>query len=156
MNLDSQLEQVFATNFQVYYRTHVAHVNTVGRNFYSDHKLLQKIYEGLQANIDTLAEFLRTLKLQMPQSLEIVVELGSTPDSMVTGDALQLLTGVYEDLEIMIDEYLALNTVAEEEDHPEIANYAQDQIRLLRKSCWMLSSILDDTDPDDAEDLFED
>jgi len=156
MNLDSQLEQVFATNFQVYYRTHVAHVNTVGRNFYSDHKLLQKIYEGLQANIDTLAEFLRTLKLQMPQSLEIVVELGSTPDSMVTGDALQLLTGVYEDLEIMIDEYLALNTVAEEEDHPEIANYAQDQIRILRKSCWMLSSILDDTDPDDAEDLFED
>jgi len=156
MNLDSQLEQVFATNFQVYYRTHVAHVNTVGRNFYSDHKLLQKIYEGLQANIDTLAEFLRTLKLQMPQSLEIVVELGSTPDSMVTGDAIQLLTGVYEDLEIMIDEYLALNTVAEEEDHPEIANYAQDQIRILRKSCWMLSSILDDTDPDDAEDLFED
>jgi len=156
MNLDSQLEQVFATNFQVYYRTHVAHVNTVGRNFYSDHKLLQKIYEGLQANIDTLAEFLRTLKLQMPQSLEIVVELGSTPDSMVTGDAIQLLTGVYQDLEIMIDEYLALNTVAEEEDHPEIANYAQDQIRILRKSCWMLSSILDDTDPDDAEDLFED
>ena len=156
MNLDSQLEQVFATNFQVYYRTHVAHVNTVGRNFYSDHKLLQKIYEGLQANIDTLAEFLRTLKLQMPQSLEIVVELGSTPDTLVTGDALQLLTGVYEDLEIMIDEYLALNTVAEEEDHPEIANYAQDQIRILRKSCWMLSSILDDTDPDDAEDLFED
>jgi len=156
MNLDSQLEQVFATNFQVYYRTHVAHVNTVGRNFYSDHKLLQKIYEGLQANIDTLAEFLRTLKLQMPQSLEIVVELGSTPDSMVTGDAIQLLTGVYQDLEIMIDEYLALNTVAEEEDHPEIANYAQDQIRLLRKSCWMLSSILDDTDLEDADDLFED
>jgi len=156
MNLDSQLEQVFATNFQVYYRTHVAHVNTVGRNFYSDHKLLQKIYEGLQANIDTLAEFLRTLKLQMPQSLEIVVELGSTPDSMVTGDAIQLLTGVYQDLEIMIDEYLALNTVAEEEDHPEIANYAQDQIRILRKSCWMLSSILDDTDLEDADDLFED
>jgi DNA-binding ferritin-like protein len=74
MNLDSQLEQVFATNFQVYYRTHVAHGNTV----------------------------------------------------------------------------------AEEEDHPEIANYAQDQIRILRKSCWMLSSILDDADDLDEEDLFED
>ena len=156
MNLDSQLEQVFATNFQVYYRTHVAHVNTVGRNFYSDHKLLQKIYEGLQANIDTLAEFLRTLKLQMPQNLEIVVELGSTPDSMVEGNAIQLLQGVYQDLEIMIDEYLALNTVAEEEDHPEIANYAQDQIRILRKSCWMLSSILDDAEDDEVDDLFED
>jgi DNA-binding ferritin-like protein len=154
MNLDSQLEQVFATNFQVYYRTHVAHVNTVGRNFYSDHKLLQGIYEGLQSNIDVLAEFLRTLRLQMPQSLGIVIETSSTPDSMVTGNAIQLLRGVYDDLEIMIDEYLALNMLAEEENHPEIANYAQDQIRLLRKSCWMLDSILEDSE-DENDDLMD-
>jgi DNA-binding ferritin-like protein len=132
----------------------VAHVNTVGRNFYSDHKLLQGIYEGLQSNIDVLAEFLRTLRLQMPQSLGIVIETSSTPDSMVTGNAIQLLRGVYDDLEIMIDEYLALNMLAEEENHPEIANYAQDQIRLLRKSCWMLDSILEDSE-DENDDLMD-
>jgi DNA-binding ferritin-like protein len=48
MTTESQLQQVFANNFVAYFRTHVAHVNTQGRNFYSDHKLLGKIYEDLQ------------------------------------------------------------------------------------------------------------
>lgn len=152
MELVSKLEEVFATNFQVYYRTHVAHVNTVGRNFYSDHKLLQGIYEGLQSNIDDLAEFLRTLKAVMPESLGTVIALGATGDTMVSGDADELLAGVYDDLEIMIDLYQELNSIANEEMHDEIANYAQDQMRLLRKSCWMITSTLDGRTPKEESD----
>jgi DNA-binding ferritin-like protein len=151
MDLISQLEQVFATNFQIYYRTHVAHVNTVGRNFYSDHKLLQGIYEGLQENIDTLAEFLRTLRTMMPNHLNAIIELSATADNAVTGTSEELLQGVYDDLEIMIDQYLDLNTVADAEGHPELSNFAQDQLRLLRRSCWQLRSILED----EAEELYE-
>lgn len=143
MNLIDTLEQVFATNFQVYYRTHVAHVNTTGRNFFSDHKLLEGIYEGLQGNIDTLAEFLRTLRTPMPGSLGTVIALGATADNEVMGDADMLLEGVYEDLEIMIDLYQDLNSVADDENHDEIANFAQDQMRLLRKSCWMIRATLE-------------
>jgi starvation-inducible DNA-binding protein len=143
MNLIDALEQVFATNFQVYYRTHVAHVNTVGRNFYSDHKLLEGIYEGLQSNIDDLAEFLRTLRSQMPASLGTVIELGATADREVLGDADMLLESVYEDLEVMIDLYQDLNAVAADANHDEIANYAQDQVLDLEKSIWMLRSTLE-------------
>ena len=143
MDLISTLEQVFATNFEVYYRTHVSHVNIVGRNFFSDHKLLQKIYEDLQDNIDTQAEFLRTLRTLMPQNLSAVQGLSATGDHEALGDAEQLLQGVYDDLEIMIDLYQQLNEVAEEESHDEIANYAQDQMRGLRKFCWMIRSTLE-------------
>jgi starvation-inducible DNA-binding protein len=151
MDLISTLEQVFATNFEVYYRTHVAHVNTVGRNFYSDHKLLQGIYEGLQDNIDALAEMLRTLRATMPNSLSAVQGLATTGDREVTGDAIALLQSVYDDLDVMIDLYQDLNVVAEEEYHSEIANFAQDQMRLLRKSCWMLRSVLEDRDTDEDD-----
>jgi hypothetical protein len=151
MDLTSQLEQVFATNFEVYYRTHVAHVNTVGRNFVSDHKLLQGIYEGLQENIDTLAEMLRTLRAMMPNSLTTIQSLASTDDHEVTGNAIELLQGVYNDLEVMIDLYQDLNVVAEEEYHSEIANFAQDQMRLLRRSCWQLRSVLEDRDTDEDD-----
>ena len=151
MDLISQLEQVFATNFEVYYRTHVAHVNIVGRNFYSDHKLLQGIYEGLQGNIDTLAEMLRTLRATMPNSLATVQGLATTGDREVTGDAIELLQSVYNDLEIMIDLYQDLNVVAEEEYHSEISNFAQDQLGLLRKSCWMLRSVLEDQDTNEDD-----
>jgi starvation-inducible DNA-binding protein len=143
MDLISTLEQVFATNFEVYYRTHVSHVNTVGRNFYSDHKLLQKIYEELQDNIDTQAEFLRTLRTLMPESLGTVLELSATGDRNASGDADDLLQGVYDDLEVMIDLYQQLNEVADEEQHDEIANYAQDQMRSLRRFCWMIRSTLE-------------
>jgi DNA-binding ferritin-like protein len=34
-------------------------------------------------------------------------------------------------------------TVAEEEGHQEIANYAQEQVLDLGKSIWMLDSTLD-------------
>ena len=143
MDLISTLEQVFATNFEVYYRTHVSHVNTVGRNFYSDHKLLQKIYEELQDNIDTQAEFLRTLRTLMPESLGTILELSATGDRNASGDADDLLQGVYDDLEVMIDLYQQLNEVADEEQHDEIANYAQDQMRSLRRFCWMIRSTLE-------------
>jgi DNA-binding ferritin-like protein len=84
----------------------------------------------------------------MPKNLGAIQELSVTNDTEVTGNAITLLQAVYDDLETLIDLYKDLNTVAEEEDHSEIANYAQDQLRLLRKSCWMLRSIFEDEDAD--------
>jgi DNA-binding ferritin-like protein len=143
MDLQSTLEQTFATNFQVYFRTHSAHVNIVGRNFYSDHKLLQKIYEGLQADADTLGELLRTIQAFFPRNLTQVIADSATDDRTVEGTSEELLQGVYDDMEVMIDQYTELYHAAEAEDHIEISNYAQDQLRVMRKTCWMLRSILE-------------
>jgi DNA-binding ferritin-like protein len=158
MNLIETLEQVFATNFQVYYRTHVAHVNIVGRNFISDHELLGGIYEGFQGNIDTLGEMLRTLKRKMPNSLGKVQSLSVVGDIPVTGTSEELLQSVYDDLDIMIELYTDLYRVADEEQHTEISNFSQDQLGLLRKSCWKLRSVLEDSDEeeDDGDEEYSD
>jgi starvation-inducible DNA-binding protein len=144
MKLQSQLEQTFATNFTSYYRAHVAHVNVVGRNFVSDHKLLQKIYEDLQGNIDTLAEKLRTIRAEMPRNLDAVAELSVNPTTEVRGDSQDLLTLVRNDQETLCDEYLDLMLAAEADGHPEISNYAQDRLTVHRKFIWMLDSTLDE------------
>ena len=70
MSLKSTLKEVFNTNFVSYTQAHIAHLNIVGRNFYSDHKLLNHIYDALQADIDTIGEFIRTLNDMAPESLE--------------------------------------------------------------------------------------
>jgi len=57
MTTQQQLTQVFCDNFVTYYRSHVAHVNILGRNFRSDHKLLQGVYERRQAQVDVIAAF---------------------------------------------------------------------------------------------------
>ena len=143
MSTESQLQQVFANNFVAYFRTHVAHVNTQGRNFYSDHKLLGKIYEDLQEQTDTLAELLRTVQEFMPTSLASVMESSQVVDTPVEGSADSLLEDVRADLEQLKADHEELMMVAEEDGHKEIANYAQDRILKLAKYIWMLDSTLD-------------
>ena len=54
-----QLTEVFNDNFVAYYRSHVAHINIIGRNFASDHALLNGIYDDLQDQIDNLKRELK-------------------------------------------------------------------------------------------------
>jgi DNA-binding ferritin-like protein len=143
-DLINKLTDVFNTNFVSYYKTHVAHVNIVGRNFYSDHKLLGKIYEALQADIDTIAEFLRTLAAVMPESIGTVVSGSKIDDDDVFGSADELLEGVLRDLTAMIALYRELDELAEEADEDQISNFAQDRETVLTKFCWMLRSTLEE------------
>jgi DNA-binding ferritin-like protein len=143
MSTQQQLTQVFCDNFVTYYRSHVAHVNIMGRNFRSDHKLLQGVYERRQAQVDVLAELLRTLKVFMPHCLTDIMEGSEISDEPIEGDADELLEAVREDLELLKGCYEELMAVADDEGHAEISNYAQDQILDIAKSIWMLSSTLD-------------
>ena len=143
MTTAEQLNQVFCDNFVAYYRSHVAHVNIQGRNFRSDHKLLQGVYERRQAQIDVLAELLRTVSAFMPVSIAEVLTCSEISDSDIEGDADELLNAVRDDLEQLKGCYEELMAVADSEGHAEISNYAQDQILDIAKSIWMLSSTLD-------------
>jgi starvation-inducible DNA-binding protein len=143
MTTEDQLQQVFANNFVAYFRAHVAHVNLVGRNFMSDHKILGKIYEDLQGQIDSIAELLRTLGEFMPASLETVMGTSTVSTADITGSAEELLEEIKADLEDLKGHYEELMMVAEEDGHKEIANHAQDRILQLAKYIWMLDSTLD-------------
>jgi len=143
MTTQTQLQQVFADNFAAYFRSHVAHVNTQGRNFYSDHKLLGKIYEDLQSQIDLIAELLRSMGEFMPTSLGQVLDTAQITEDAVEGDSDDLLITVRGDLESLKACNEELMAVAEEAGHKEIANYAQDRILTLAKYIWMLDSTLD-------------
>ena len=91
MTTAEQLTQIFRDNFVSYFRSHAAHVNIVGRNFASDHKLLQKTYEDLQSQIDTLGELLRTLKEYMPCDIQEVLDLSHIPTGAIEGDSETLI-----------------------------------------------------------------
>jgi DNA-binding ferritin-like protein len=142
MKTSEQLTQVFNNNFVAYYRSHVAHVNILGRNFYSDHKLLQKIYERRQEQIDKLAELLRSIDDYMPCEIQDVLNQSEIGTGIFEEDADGFLHGVKDDLELLKGSYEGLMTVAEKEGHEEIANYAQEQILDLAKSIWMLDATL--------------
>jgi DNA-binding ferritin-like protein len=143
MTTTEQLTQVFYDNFVAYYRSHAAHANVTGRSFRSDHKLLQGVYERRQAEIDVIGELLRTLQEFMPTDLNEILANSELSTAPIEGTADELLALVKYDLEQLCDCYKELNEVAEEEEHDEIANYAQEQILDLNKSIWMLRSTLE-------------
>jgi DNA-binding ferritin-like protein len=143
MDLDLALQQIFATNFVAYYRAHVAHVNVVGRNFTSDHKLLGRIYEDLQGAIDPIAEIIRTRQDFMPISLNQVLLNSDIEDEDVEGSADDLLNTVLEDQLELIEQYREGVVAAEEAGAVEIANYFQDRLLKHDTYVWQLRSTLD-------------
>ena len=147
MNTAEQLTQTFNNNFVAYYRSHVAHVNILGRNFYSDHKLLEKIYEDAGDAIDDLGEFLRTINVKAPSTIMDILEL-STIGEITATDADERLRIVGENQEYMIDRYKELFDIATEMTDQDIANFAADRIRAHAKFKWMIESTLGEEDLD--------
>ena len=143
MDLDLALQQIFATNFVAYYRAHVAHVNVMGRNFTSDHKLLGRIYEDLQGAIDPIAEIIRTRQDFMPTSLNQVLLNSDIEDEDVEGSADDLLSLVLEDQLELIEQYREGVEAAEAAGVVEIANYFQDRLLKHDTYVWQLRSTLD-------------
>ena len=142
MNTAQQLTQVFNDNFVAYFRSHVAHVNVMGRNFESDHALLKGIYEELQDEIDIIAELLRTMGEFMPCCLTDIIAASHIEDLPLEGDADELLAAVRLDLEHLRDCNSELINIAAEEHNEPISNYAQDRVLALAKHIWMLDSTL--------------
>lgn len=142
MTTQAHLEQVFCDNFVAYFRSHVAHVNIMGRNFVSDHALLKGIYEDLQDQIDIIAELLRSIGAFMPDSLDVIIEASHVNPGAMLGDSDAMLADVRNDLDQLKTCYEELMTAANEENHEEIGNYAQDRILALAKHIWMLDSTL--------------
>jgi DNA-binding ferritin-like protein len=142
MTTQEQLTQYFKDNFTAYYRAHQAHVNIVGRNFVSDHKLLKGVYEDRQEQIDTIGELLRTMDEYMPCDLNEVLLDSRVDTGRLDGDSEFLLDMVRQDLEHLVESLRDLIVIAEDESYPEIANYAQDQILAMKKQIWMLRSTL--------------
>ncbi|CAB4165910.1 Dps DNA-binding ferritin-like protein (oxidative damage protectant) [uncultured Caudovirales phage] len=142
MNTAQQLTQVFNDNFVAYFRSHVAHVNTMGRNFQSDHTLLGTIYEDLQDQIDVIAELLRSIGEFMPCCVADVTTGSHIEDEDVEGSADDLLATVRDNLDHLKDCYEELMVIANSEGHEPIGNYAQDRILTLAKYLWMLDSTL--------------
>jgi len=143
MTTAEQLNLIFNNNFVAYFRSHAAHVNVTGRNFRSDHKLLQGVYERRQAQIDAIGELLRTMQEYMPCDIQDVIFQSSIPTDAIEGSADTLLETVMMDLEHLLEDYRALILIATDEGLEEVSNYAQDQALDLEKSIWMLRSTLE-------------
>ena len=143
-NLHDVLERVYASNFVAYQRAHASHMNIRGRNFVSDHKLLQRIYEYLEKNIDVLGEEIQACGVgRVPETLNMVLISSDAGDGMPVMSADDLLEQVLNDLYTLIDCYHEMYDAGEEMKYPDVSNMAADHIQKSATFCWKLEATLD-------------
>ena len=142
MNTELKLVEVFSDNFVTYYKAHSVHFNITGDDFYSNHKLLQKIYEDAQDAQDDLGELIRSMGAYAPNTIKDILANADVEDDSTGETWEEELQLVLDGQNHMIATYRDLNKIAEEEDECDIANYAQDRIRTHKKFAWMLESTL--------------
>jgi len=143
-NLHDVLERVYASNFVAYQRAHASHMNIRGRNFVSDHKLLQKIYEYLEKNIDVLGEEIQACGVgRVPETIDMILTLSAIQDTMPAMDADGLLMDTLDNLYAMIDVYHEMDEAGQEANYPDVCNMAADHIQHIATFCWKIEATLE-------------
>lgn len=140
--LIAAMKVYFATNFQYYTKAHGYHVNIIGPNFYQYHKLLQKVYEDAQENIDAIAEEIRTLQSVVPFNFERITELSKIEDADVLPDAEGMIAELLEDTEVLCDTIRLAHEIANDESAYGLVNYLEQRLDDHYKFQWMLRSTL--------------
>jgi starvation-inducible DNA-binding protein len=141
MSVQTQLIETYCDNFVAYYTSHACHFNITGRNFYSDHKLLGKIYENLQAEIDVLGEIIRTLQEVVPDSLSDITNQSTITESYPY-DADSMLELVETVLQELVASYHRVEEACDDDQYEHISNHAQERVLILEKYIWQLRSTL--------------
>jgi DNA-binding ferritin-like protein len=140
------LETAFATNFVARFRSHMAHINIKGRNFYQDHILLKKIYQYQEDQVDPLGEKLRTLGALAPDMLLTTCSMSRISDFGIAGPSDSMLAQVLNDTLTLIDVYHELRHAADAVDYTDISAMADDAIGRLAKFKWQLEATLSVSD----------
>ena len=144
MDTSQQLAETFADNFVMSYRAHSCHFNVTGEDFYSLHKLFQKIYEDSEAIQDDLGELIRALGDLAPETIGNIMSCADLEDAVALENTPEALLELVLDGQLhMIHSYEKLEVIADSEDHKDIANFAQDRIRKHKKFAWMLRATLE-------------
>jgi DNA-binding ferritin-like protein len=143
--IENKMVDVYCDNMVSYYIFHSMHINITGRNFMADHKLLGKMYEDAQAQIDTIGEILRTLKVKVPATLQEIVDKASIVEEIAEdGYADSMLEIALSTTKELIQCYQeVIEECGSDYEYAHISNFAQDRVLAHEKFVWMLTSVLE-------------
>lgn len=135
------LQQLWADNFLVYFKSHVFHFNVQGPTFMADHALFQEVYEYLWDAHDTLGETIRQLDKPVLTSLEQLISASSVDESEPNvKDSKSMLLELSEELDELIMSTQGLYDTAEDAGYAGVATMLGDYSKALNKLNWKLKA----------------
>lgn len=139
--LADSLKTVLSDTFVLYFKAHSYHWNVEGPDFEQYHSFLGNFYESVFAEVDTIAELIRTLNVYAPTSLTRLQALTTIDESQeVIPSGLGMMSSLKADNDKLLATLYAAYKEAEEASELGISNALQDLITAHEKHSWMLRS----------------
>jgi starvation-inducible DNA-binding protein len=125
-----------ASLFTLYLKTHYAHFNVTGPDFYEYHKLLDDLYKSMWESFDDIGEQIRALDMIAPASLSEFKMLSVINDFEGPLSASHMLRDLLIDNEKLIQLLNETNNLAV--NHIGLQNFIQGLVMEHEKMSWML------------------
>ena len=139
--LADTLKTTLSDAFVLYFKAHSYHWNVEGSDFQQYHEFLGNFYESVFANVDTIAELIRTLDVYAPTSLAKLKTMTTVEESAeIIPDARSMLLNLKRDNDKFLATLYRAYNEAEEASEFGISNSIQDMITASEKNAWMLRS----------------
>ena len=141
-NLIDGLRVYLASNMVLYLKTHSAHWNITGPNFFELHKMFEDQYNELWKQVDTIAEKVRELDEFITVSPMDQIKLSIIePEQGITDDK-GYVHSLFKDHNRMISLLNVVFKLAESENNQAIMNYIAERLDSHAKMRWFLKSSL--------------
>jgi starvation-inducible DNA-binding protein len=140
--LIEKMKVVLADSFAFYLKAHQYHWNVEGPNFPQYHDFLGDLYREVFGSIDSIAEQIRALGEYAPGSFSRYTELSSIADSRNAPSAVEMMSTLQGDNQIVLNTLMETYKLAEEYNEIGLSNFLQDRYDAHKKHAWMIRSIL--------------
>ena len=132
----------FASEYAFVVKAQGFHWNTVGRVFYQDHLLLERIYTEVESSIDPFAENIRKLDALVPAGFRKLDALSVVKDATDGLNSSQMIEQLLTDSDELAAMFKDLFVMAEAASEHGLSNFLADRQDAHRQHSWMLRSSL--------------
>lgn len=123
-------------------KVHQYHWNVEGDDFFSHHKLFERIYEEVEGAVDDFGEQIRTLDSYAPLSPRRIAELTSILDTDTAPAAEVMVKNLYADNNKVLASLMNVYREAERYSEFGFSNFLQDRLTAHKGHQYLLRSVL--------------
>jgi starvation-inducible DNA-binding protein len=139
-----KLNGLLADYHVIYGHLHALHWNIEGQRFFTVHKELEDLYDGIAEDIDDVAERILALGRRPVTTLKEYLEISSLEELASRKYTAEETTKlVLKDLDHQISAVRALIEVAGEHNDEGSADFGVEMLRKYEKARWMWSAFAD-------------
>jgi starvation-inducible DNA-binding protein len=138
--LNKAVLKAFASTVLYYYKTHGFHWNVKDKDFQEYHKLFEAIYEEVYDSIDNFAEKIRTLQIDVPNSLAELIAIAAIQEQPQAPVKDSMVHELYANGETLIVTLKEAYNLCDIYGKYGFENFFAERIDAHEKHNWMLRS----------------